>query len=94
MKLWYSVGETTCLSFFHPQTQSYSVLSGKTEVSQINGHHAESWKLSGRQSLHERSEKIKVSLTLKHFSVNKSNENIFLKDTSGDEPMMWVIYVN
>lgn len=74
------------LIFFSPQTQSYSVLSGKTEVSQINGHHAESWNFSRRQSLHERSEKIKVSLKLKHFSVNKSNEKIFQKTPVGMNP--------
>lgn len=43
-----------------PQTQPNSVLSGKADVSCKNGHHAESWKSSKQQSLHESSEKIKV----------------------------------
>uniref|UniRef100_A0A3Q3XHU9 Zinc transporter ZIP13 n=1 Tax=Mola mola TaxID=94237 RepID=A0A3Q3XHU9_MOLML len=38
-----------------------SVLSGKADVSCKNGHHAESWKSSKQQSLHESSEKIKTS---------------------------------
>lgn len=62
---------TTCSSFlnlFSPQTQSNSVLSGKAEVSLRNGDHAESWKSSKQQSMHERSEKIKVMLTTKTFS--------------------------
>lgn len=43
-----------------PQTEANSVLSEKAEVSLKNGHHAESWKSSKQQSMHERSEKIKV----------------------------------
>ncbi|XP_068429081.1 zinc transporter ZIP13 [Clinocottus analis] len=40
-------------------SQSISALSGKASASPRNGHHAESWK-SSKQSLQERSEKIKT----------------------------------